>query len=162
VDGTRSVMRATAPAVTAAPTNRRPSSCAPASAPNRSPGLTSRLSPLTPVMSSAAERGALTAASGRGCAGLLRAAYYPDCASDESGGSSNLGSCRASAPLARAAACEDQLLRWRQLVARLDPEQRRDPPDHCATDRHGVPAGRGKAVGLGDRLRLVEHDEQSV
>ena len=59
--GTRSAMTAAAPAASAWPTKRSPSSLVPPTATNRSPGLTLRLSSLTPATSSAAKRASLTA-----------------------------------------------------------------------------------------------------
>ena len=59
--GARSAITAAAPAASACGTKRMPSSLAPATATNRSPGLTARLSALTPRTSSAAKRASLTA-----------------------------------------------------------------------------------------------------
>jgi hypothetical protein len=59
--GIRSAMIAAAPEANASPTKRKPSSYAPATATNRSPGLTVRLSVLMPASSSAAKRASLTA-----------------------------------------------------------------------------------------------------
>ena len=56
VAGTRSAMMATAPPATASATKRSPSSFAPATATNRSPGLTVRLSAVIPPTSSEAKR----------------------------------------------------------------------------------------------------------
>ena len=61
--GTRSAITAAAPAATAWPTKRSPSSLAPAIATNRSPGLIVRLSALMPATSSAAKRASLTAST---------------------------------------------------------------------------------------------------
>ena len=63
VDGTRSAMIATAPFATAGATKPRPSLLVPATATNRSPGLTLRLSALTPLTSSASKRASLTAST---------------------------------------------------------------------------------------------------
>ena len=62
-DGTRSAMIADAPAASACPTKRMPSSLAPATATNKSPGLTVRLSALTPLSSSEAKRASLKAST---------------------------------------------------------------------------------------------------
>src|SRR5258708_28778932 len=53
---------------------------------------------------------------------------------------------------------EDQLIRRRQVEPRFKPEQGRNPSDDLRGNRRGVPARRGKTVGLGDRLRLAQHE----
>ena len=57
---------------------------------------------------------------------------------------------------------QNQLVRRRQVEARLDAEQRRDPRDHLAGGRRRVPARGGKAVGFRQALRLVEHDQEQI
>ena len=69
--GTRSAMMAAAPDANASPTKRSPSSFAPATATNRSPGLTVRLSVLIPASSSAAKRASLTASAVRRSASFM-------------------------------------------------------------------------------------------
>jgi hypothetical protein len=70
-------MTAAAPDAKASPTKRNPSSFAPATATNRSPGLTVRLSVVIPASSSAAKRASLTASVVRRSASFMgvRAAY---------------------------------------------------------------------------------------
>ena len=69
--GGRSAMMATAPDASACETKLSPSSLLPATATNRSPGFTVRLSALTPVTSSAAKRASATVSALRRSASFM-------------------------------------------------------------------------------------------
>ncbi len=71
VAGGRSAMMAAAPDASACETKLSPSSLLPATATNRSPGFTVRLSALTPVRSSAAKRASATASTLRRSASFM-------------------------------------------------------------------------------------------
>ena len=115
-----------------------------ASAANRKPGLTSRLSAVRPVIASIARAPAGSAAS-------LADAAAP--------ASTLIGSVlRPSAGLA----CLASFSRSSSVRMRLDAEQRRDARDDLAGRRHRVPARGREAIGLGRRLRLVEHHQQHI
>ena len=164
-------MTATAPAATAGATKRRPSSLVPATATNRSPGFTVRLSAVTPRD---VERGEARIADGidgeevgelHGGDGSTAACSVPSIAHDltRPHAITDAG-CDVSRRLRdlRLTLARISLSAVRQVEARLDAEQRRDARDDGAADRRRVPARGGVAVGLRDRLRLVEHDQHEV
>src|SRR5271166_4994871 len=74
----------------------------------------------------------------------------------------NAGRNVKSATLAAAGTREDQLVGGREVEARLDSEQGCNTADDRAPDRHRVPARGGEALRLGQRLRLIEHDQNGV
>src|SRR5712671_5175125 len=183
--GTRSAIMAAAPAASAGPTNRNPSSLEPAKATNRSPRLTVRLSALTPASSSAAKRASLTASTVRRSASFMRWSVVsprrrktgiparmsarlilrrrpfvllPCFKRRGNLGSLGNGAGRSVSPAVGAG--QDQLVGRRQLEPWLKPEQRGDAADHGAADRHGVPSRRREAVGFRGPFRLVEHDQE--
>src|ERR1700757_4800792 len=166
VAGGRSAMMAAAPDASACETKLNPSSLLPATATNRSPGFTVRLSALTPVRSSAAKRTSATAST------LRRSASFMATRLDRSAASWLFAWCRQMRAAFRkrksgnglppAHACQNQLVGGRQVKARLEPEPGGGAADDGAADRHGVPSRGGEAVRLRRRLRLVEHDEKKV
>src|ERR1700746_1137486 len=166
VAGGRSAMMAAAPDASACETKLSPSSLLPATATNRSPGFTVRLSALTPVRSSAAKRTSATAST------LRRSASFMATLLDRSAASWLFAWCRqiraafrkrkSGNGLPPAHACQNQLVGGRQVKARLGAEQGRDGAGGRPPGRHRVPSGGGEAVGVRRRLRLVEHDEKKV
>src|SRR5258708_5687705 len=178
--GRRSAMTAAAPAASACATKLRPSVFPPLTATKRSPGLTMRLSAVTPVISSAAKRASLAASAVRRSAGFIlfrsatfAAAYGPGIPAMRVVGFPTRFSgirnpevapfaVRRGFGLPAAGARQDQLIGSWEVEARLQSEQGCDASDDGTADRHCVPSGRGEAVCVGGRLRLIEHDEEKV
>src|SRR6516225_1980440 len=158
VAGDRSAMMAAAPDASACETKLSPSSLLPATATNRSPRFTVRLSALTPVTSSAAKRASLTASTVR------RSASFMGMRSRPFSRFAAFGWCReiraafrkrkSGKRLPPAHACQDQLVGGRQVKARLEPEQGGDAADDGTAHRHGIPSRGGEAMGVRRRLRL--------
>src|SRR5215472_4201919 len=157
---------AATPDASACETNLSPSSLLPATATNRSPGFTVRLSALTPVRSSAAKRASVTASAVRRSASFMATRSRPFsrflafawCRQIRAAFRKRKGGNGLSPAHAR----QNQLVGGRQVEARLEPEQGGDAADDGAPDRHGVPSRGGEAVRVRRRLRLIEHDEKKV
>src|SRR5215813_7532625 len=166
VAGGRSAMTATAPDASACETNLSSSLSLPATATNRSPGFTVRLSALTPVRSSTAKRASLTVSAVRRSASFMATRSRPFSRFVA------FASCRqiraafrkrkSDNGLSSAHARQNQLVGGRQIKARLESKQGGDAADDGAAHRHCVPSRGGEAVGVRCRLRLIEHDEKKV
>src|SRR3954470_16942229 len=148
---TRSPATATAPAAIAASMKREPSVLLPASAKNRSPGFTARLSTLRPVTSRAAACGSTTASS------LKRSRSFIVFQSGRR------AVWRVTYALLGCPRCrKNKAVGRRQVEARLDAQQRPDAGDDLAAGRHRVEARGNEAECLRQRLRLIQHDQQLI
>src|SRR5262249_39243750 len=149
VAGGRSAMTAAAPDASACETKLSPSSLAPATATNRSPGFTVRLSALTPVRSSTAKRASLTGSAVRRSASFMATRSRPFSRFVA------FASCRqiraafrkrkSDNGLSSAHARQNQLVGGRQIKARLESKQGGDAADDGAAHRHCVPSPGGGA-----------------
>src|SRR5262249_26492198 len=166
VAGGRSAMMAAAPDASACETKLSPSSFAPATATNRSPGLMARLSALTPARSSAAKRASATASAVRRSASFMATRSRPFSRFVAFAWCRQIRAAfrkrKSDNGLPPAYARQNQLVGGRQVKARLEPEQGGDAADNGAPHRHRLPPRGGEAVRVGRRLRLIEHDEQKV
>src|SRR6202022_1080429 len=126
---------------------RAPSVLWPASAKNRSPGFTMRLSAATPDTTAASAGGSIVASS------LNRARSLMIFQSRRRVILRLLGClrCRKNKAVGR-----------RQIEARLDAQKRRNTGDHIAAGRHRIPARCDETVGFLQRLGLVQHDQKLV
>src|ERR1700736_3195564 len=126
---------------------RAPSVLWPASAKNRSPGFTMRLSAATPDTTAASAGGSIVASS------LNRSRSLMIFQSRRRVILRLLGClrCRKNKAVGR-----------RQIEARLDAQKRRNAGDHIAAGRHRVPARSDETKGFLQRLRLVQHDQKLV
>src|SRR5256885_12560155 len=134
---------------------REPSVLWPASAKNRSPGLTARLSTARPVTSTASPCGSILASSpkrSRSLILLVRTAALPGAYRDSKfavpSGLLGCSRCRKNEAVGR-----------RQVETRLDPQEGRNASNNVAPGRHRVPARGDKALGFRQRFRLVQHDQ---
>src|ERR1043166_5764123 len=162
-----SATMAAAPATSAAGTNDKPSALVPGTATNASPGFTLRLSTATPVTARSPWRSS-NAASGKSSRRIMAVSVgWVDARA--AGGNPSMGFAArcAAQPILQTRRLpplppcgKDELVGGRQVEAGLEPEERRDARDHLAGGGHGIPARGRKAVGLGRRLRLIEHDQQ--
>src|SRR3954454_3249920 len=135
---------ATAPEAIAWSMNRAPSVFAPASAKKRSPGFTARLSAARPVTTMSPARASIATSSLNSSRSLMV-----------------IQISRRRKPLLRRLRCrKNKAVGRRQVEARLDSEERRDPRDHLAAGGNRVPAGGDEAVGFRQRLGLVQHHQQ--
>src|SRR5689334_9675879 len=150
-DGAWSPATATAPACIAESMKRKPSVLLPASAKNRSPGFTARLSTLRPFTSTASACGSIAASSLKRSRSFI--VFQSGTRSEARVIYALLGCprCRKNKAVGR-----------RQIEARLDAQQRPDADDDFAAGRHRVPTRRDEAMGFRQRLRLVQHDQQLI
>src|SRR6266851_1028334 len=133
---------------------RAPSVLWPASAKNRSPGFTTRLSTASPLTSTAAARGAIVASS------LKRSRSFMISLVRQAPESTRPYSLHGLLGCLRCR--KNKAVGRRQIEARLDAQKRRDAGDHIAAGRHRVPARGDETVGFLQRLRLVQHDQKLV
>src|SRR6266446_781640 len=143
---------ATAPAAIAASIKREPSVLLPASAKNRSPGLTARLSTARPFTSTASACGPIAASS------LKRSRSFIFFQS----GPAQLGAPDDYALLGCPRCRKNKAVGRRQIETRLDAQQRSDAGNHLAAGRHRVPARGDEALGFRQRLRLIQHDQELI
>src|SRR6266699_1571313 len=111
---------------------RAPSVLLPASAKNKSPGFTARLSTASPLTSVASARGSIVASSLNRSRSLI---VFQ---------SGRRGECYAllGSPRCR----KNKAVGRRQIEARLDSQQRRDAGNHLGAGRHRVPARGDEAL----------------
>ena len=165
-----------APAATACGTNAAPCTLVPASAANRPPGTTARLSAVTDVMSIRRSAASVVRMSGASSESFIDAVLIvcdryagtlpPICDRNEDGHQPDATLTRSSRPIRRAVPPHGRLPRsigrqQRQINVvepRLDVEHRRDAADDVGRRRRRVHAGRRRQART-LRVRLVEGDQ---
>src|SRR5262245_18964586 len=153
--GRWSLATATAPAAMAASMKREPSVLLPASAKNRSPGFTTRLSTASPLTSTASPEASIVASvPKRSRSRILFQSAAAGSFETHTGNSSGLLIC----PGCR----KNEAVGRRQVEAGFDPQKRRNPGNNLAAGGHRVPAGSNVAMGFRQGFGLIQHDQQLV
>src|SRR6266550_7266488 len=124
---------------------RAPSVLLPASAKNKSPGFTARLSTASPLIKAASACGSIVASSLNRSRSLI---VFQ---------SGRRGECYAllGSPRCR----KNKAVGRRQIEARLDSQQWCNAGNDLAAGRYRVPPRSNKAFGFGQRLWLVQHHQ---